>query len=173
MPPSPLVPISANPIPGTPTRPGPALAAHIPALARLTAHAALSVRLACRRLEQGQDQAALDELLETAGPVLTQALEGVGRLEAALEAHGREREADWRPAATLRVRMEAAAGLLRQADILARAGLAEEAGDSREAALWTLERGLALVPPFSPVPGQDMPIHALPPTYPAEGLPRP
>ncbi|MDE1145617.1 MAG: hypothetical protein PW843_03220 [Azospirillaceae bacterium] len=129
----------------------PAPAAQVPALARSAAHAALSVRLACGRLAQGQGQAALDELVETAAPALEQTLEGIGRLEAALDAYGRTGEADLRPAATLRVRVEAAASLLKQADVLARAGLSEEAGDSREAALWTLERGLALVPPFSPI----------------------
>ncbi|MEA1674005.1 hypothetical protein [Nitrospirillum sp. BR 11163] len=158
---------SAPPVPliATPSMPG--LASQVPALARLVAHAALSVRLAGRRLDRGQGQAALDELMETATPALERTLEGIGRLETALETHGQVREADLRPAATLRVRMEAAASLLKQADVLARAGLTEEAGDSREAALWTLERGLALVPPFSPAPAADVPIRALPPSYPA------
>ncbi|ASG23259.1 hypothetical protein [Nitrospirillum viridazoti] len=164
---APPVPIAAAP----PARglAMPPLAAQIPTLARHLAHAALSVRLASRRLDQGHGQEARDELLETAAPALEQALEGIGRLEATLEAHGQVREVDLRPAATLRVRMEAATSLLKQADVLARAGLAEEAGDSREAALWTLERGLALVPPFSPAPSPaaDIPIRALPPRYPA------
>ncbi|MEE3623019.1 hypothetical protein UCD39_03335 [Nitrospirillum sp. BR 11752] len=156
-PPIPLAPLSSRP-----SAP-PALAAQVPVVARLVAQAALSVRLASRRLDQRHGQAALNELAETAVPSLEQALEGMGQLEAALEAHGQIREADLRPAATLRVRMQAAASLLKQADVLAQAGLAEEAGDSREAALWTLERGLALVPPFSPTPGTDVLIRALPP----------
>ncbi|MEA1651814.1 hypothetical protein UAJ10_22720 [Nitrospirillum sp. BR 11164] len=163
---------SAPPIPitGLPIRTMamPVLAAQLPALARQVAHAALSVRLASRRMDQGHSQSARDELMETAAPSLERVLEGMGRLEAALEAHGQVREADLRPAATLRVRMEAAASLLKQADVLARAGLAEEAGDSREAALWTLERGLALVPPFSPAPVADVPIRALPPHHPTD-----
>ncbi|MDZ5648974.1 hypothetical protein [Nitrospirillum sp. BR 11828] len=156
---------SAPPITALPTRTlaMPALAAQVPALARLVAHAALSIRLASRRLEQGHGQAALNELMDTAAPALEQALEGMGRLETALETQGQTREADLRPAATLRVRMEAAASLLKQAEVLARAGLPEEAGDSREAALWTLERGLALVPPFSPTPAANVPVRALPP----------
>ncbi|WP_044563697.1 hypothetical protein [Azospirillum sp. B4] len=167
MPPSPPAPVSATATPPHPTVP--ALAAQVPALARLAAHAALSVRLASHRLKQGQGRAALEELSETAEPALEQTLESVGRLEAALQTYGQFGEADLRPAATLRVRMEAAASLLRQADVLARAGMAEEAGDSREAALWTLERGLVLVPPFSPLPSLavEVPIRALPPAYPA------
>ncbi|TWB42622.1 hypothetical protein [Nitrospirillum pindoramense] len=165
---------SASTVPSIPTAPlftpssaPPTLAAQVPAVARLVARAALSVRLASRRLDQRHGQAALNELTETAVPSLEQALEGMGQLEATLEAHGQIREADLRPAATLRVRMQAAASLLKQADVLAQAGLAEEAGDSREAALWTLERGLALVSPFSPTPGTDVLIRALPPRYPA------
>lgn len=150
-----------------PTLAMPVLAAQVPALARLVAHAALSIRLASRRLDHGHGQAALNELTETAAPALERALEGMGHLEAALERHDQTREADLRPAATLRVRMQAAASLLKQADVLAQAGLAEEAGDSREAALWTLERGLALVPPFSPTSAADIPVRALPPRYPA------
>ncbi|TWB20650.1 hypothetical protein FBZ89_10649 [Nitrospirillum amazonense] len=162
VPSAPHTPVAALPARAPAT---PALATQLPPLARQVAHAALSVRLASRRLDQGHSQAALDELMDTAAPSLERVLEGMGRLEAALEAHGHVREADLRPAATLRVRMEAAASLLKQADVLARAGLAEEAGDSREAALWTLERGLALVPPFSPAPATDIPIRALPPRY--------
>lgn len=125
---------------------------HIRAVARPAANAALGVKLAIGRLGAGQTQEAMDYLRGTAAPAMDEALSAIGKLEQDPDATAAQREADLRPAATLRVRAAAAVALLKQADVLARAGLAEEAGDSRESALWTLERALALVPPFSPAP---------------------